>query len=476
MSRRFVLILAFLLVFSCFGVSTASADTSDINRSEGPEQCIDPIEHITTVDSVDEANYRVEFTPRPNGTVVANYTRVDRWSHSTVRLTLPRGYTVVSASGFEIDNSGDRYSLDSNGETNDPTVVYQARNDAYLNSSDKFRTIKPYHDGSTEFVTSILPNHGGGPFLVEFPEGGYLGNTIMRVGPIQRVETINNGCHSINIVIPEGVDHEAVNRSIEQITTVTKEFDGGGYNEDVTLFVHPDHPNGFASAVGEDVVYGDQWTKTARGLSIPVHEYIHTRQHMEVSEEMRWYIEASATYHTARSLYESDTLTVAEYDYTVAEFTRNPGTGDLKNISTWPNQKFDYNHGGIYLSVLDAKLRNETNGNSTMLDVFRSLNNHREIDSDLFAQTLRQHGLDRTQAEIEANLSNTAGLSPAYQQGQPHVYPRATFFLQQSTGISFAIADWIVFGLSLFSGLVILVSLVELSAGAYQEIKHDSHE
>ena len=198
--------------------------------------------------------------------------------------------------------------------------------------------------------------------------------------------------------------------------------------------------NGFGTATGEDVVYGDQWDQKADGLSTPVHEYIHTRQHMTVSDDMRWYIEASATYHTARSLYDGGNLTVTEYDYTLAQSTRTNGSGDLTDRRTWPGSQFPYDYGTIYLSVLDAELRDATNGESTMQDVFRDLNQHGEVNTQTFAHSLQRHGLNRTQSDVEANLLSPDELTPAYQQGKPIVYPAVTFQFQQSTGLSFGTA------------------------------------
>jgi hypothetical protein len=421
MFHRSALALAFLLLFSSLAVVPVGVSATGHNGTEGPTQCLNPASHISTADTADDANYRVKFTPRLNGVVVANYTRLDIWSRSTVRLSLPAGYTVESATGFDVDNSSNRTGLDFNGETDDPSFVYQARNVEHAKSGELERSIKPYHDSSTKYATSIIPSHGGGPFLVEFPNGGHIGSTLMRVGPVDRVETISHGCHTIEIVVPEGADNEAVDRSIEQLTTVQRSFKGGGYNAKATLFVHPDHNNGFGTATGEDVVYGDQWDQKADGLSTPVHEYIHTRQHMDVSKDMWWYIEASASYHTARSLYDSDHLTAAEYDYTLAQFTRTNSSGDLTNWRTWPTEQFPYDYGGVYLSVLDADLREATDGKSTMKDVFRDLNQRDEVDTQAFARSLQRHGLNRTQADVEANLSNPNELTPAYQQSEPIV-------------------------------------------------------
>jgi hypothetical protein len=106
-----------------------------------------------------------------------------------------------------------------------------------------------------------------------------------------------------------------------------------------------------------------------------LHEYVHTRQSLQLGPGMRWFREASATYYAGllsvrqgldgRDGYQAFLGTLRDYE---------SGRVILSDRSDWHSDYTPYSKGTRTLAALDARIRNDTDGNRTLQDVFRRMN------------------------------------------------------------------------------------------------------
>lgn len=108
--------------------------------------------------------------------------------------------------------------------------------------------------------------------------------------------------------------------------------------------------------------------------SVWIHEYVHARQDFRLTPEMTWFREASAEYLSYRFM-------ATQYDAVTEHDIRErldglPAHEDvvLAEPSTWAKTNGDYVVGARLLAEIDAEIRAETDGDRTLVDVFRAMN------------------------------------------------------------------------------------------------------
>jgi hypothetical protein len=172
--------------------------------------------------------------------------------------------------------------------------------------------------------------------------------------------------------------------------------------------LHPDPPREVTFVVAPDTLpssgrtYGETSYITQHAFwdgdatSVWIHEYVHTRQGFELTPEMRWFREGSATYLSGRLL-EEQYEGVGERDVR----SRLDATADyrktaLANRSAWDGSRADYYRGARLLYAVDGAVRTGSHGNSTLVDVFRAMNRHDgRISVETFVRIVeRQAGED----------------------------------------------------------------------------------
>jgi len=111
-----------------------------------------------------------------------------------------------------------------------------------------------------------------------------------------------------------------------------------------------------------------------RAGSVWIHEYVHTQRQMALAEDIRWFSEASATYFSYRVMEE-------QYDRVSEDDVRHRiGSGDdyptiaLSDPDQWNDSLANYKRGSRLLYVVDDEIRESTDGESTLFDVYRELN------------------------------------------------------------------------------------------------------
>lgn len=184
-----------------------------------------------------------------------------------------------------------------------------------------------------------------------------------------------NGAARTTVVAPAGGDVDPEKKANILARFLAPYSLQPGPDDRVTLFVAPD------SLAADGLMFGDAGYVTQQGFwdgdvaSVWIHEYVHGQQAFATAPAMAWFVEASATYLSYRVMAaqydrvtEADVLdrlaAVPEYDVALA------------NRSGWDDRQVAYHRGARLLYLIDAAVRDGSDGAHTLVDVFRAMNAH----------------------------------------------------------------------------------------------------
>ncbi|MEF8757296.1 MAG: hypothetical protein V5A33_03560 [Halobacteriales archaeon] len=146
--------------------------------------------------------------------------------------------------------------------------------------------------------------------------------------------------------------------------------------EPVTLIVAPD------ALPAAGVMYDDAGYVTQHAFwdgevsSVWIHEYVHAKRNVALGPSMRWFSEASATYFSIRMLEEQfEGVTEGDVRDRLAVIDDHEDT-PLSSRAAWEDTHADYDRGAKLLYVVDAAVRTGSDGDHTVVDVFRAMNRH----------------------------------------------------------------------------------------------------
>ncbi|WP_204365934.1 hypothetical protein [Halorubrum saccharovorum] len=363
------------------------------------------------------------MTASDPGVVLLEYTVPD--GQDSFIVSVPENQDIRLANGFEEPYPG-YFEYTGSGTAQ----IEYAVNRSFQIPEDDDRIDLPetYTSHNESVATSVIPRHSGAPIQLAFPDGGYAGTTIMYVGEIAHVETISNGPNRHNVVIPAAVDSSVGDATLEGLQLGAETIDPRHYYCESTLFIHPGDVRGYASRA--DSVSGENWEQNGPGTHTPLHEYVHLNQRYTVAEEMQWFTESSATYLTARILYDNGLLTPTEYDAQLTYWDHFSSGSNLTNSSSYLRQseaslvRDDYTSGALVLARLDADLRG--NGNATIYDLFSAVGSGdpaTDYDVSAFYDDYERLGGNRSEAELRTLLEQSGTVEPAYVTPSARVLP-----------------------------------------------------
>lgn len=160
------------------------------------------------------------------------------------------------------------------------------------------------------------------------------------------------------------------------VFSITGPHDGGGMMARGS--VEPTHKTAWVARNAPPEKLGNTWT----------HEYVHTHQDFRLRTDMRWFSEASATYYATIIPYQcgindSPTKLTTQLSANMDDISEPSGSGRqlggyndtvLSNPDSWGTGA-EYSRGAAVLYLLDIQLRESTDGNYTLMDVFQWANN-----------------------------------------------------------------------------------------------------
>ena len=184
---------------------------------------------------------------------------------------------------------------------------------------------------------------------------------------------------------------------IDLLSDVSRKMDVG-CNRNMTMFAlpEPQTKSGFATWSGDTAgiwVY-DRY-KVTNKWSTWLHEYVHGRQCMSLSEDMEWFKEGSANYLRTYYPQALDNDSSDSFD----TFRVNSYNGTLANKSTWERNSIQYQKGAHVLVYTDAQIRRHSD--QTIIDVIRWMNNQ---GLKITYERFRDHVVRLTNEEVGESL------------------------------------------------------------------------
>jgi len=343
-------------------VGAGAADTPSSCRDPGP---------ITTPAMTGTVEYREEGTDRLRLTYNVSQAPTD----FTVRLSGVR--EIVSVSGFTRANET---AFRWDGTTSAPTITYEA----ISASADDWGNgvfVRPDHSTPVNLTTEI----------------GFVSEQLMSLGGSYTVETVSNGCETIQLVVPCGVVIEETRADVkESLRAASEDLNiGNRWSETTVLAVEDVRNFGVVGAYfgeGDMIVESGAETNTAGNTWI--HEYVHARQAYAPASNASWLSEATAEYYAARLTFKQGLISRDEYAEAVGETLAEPAV--LSENTTWATLT-PYEQGAVVATGLDRRLRTASDGAATFQTVQRALNEE-AMDGDGPVTHTQTRSLIRQQA------------------------------------------------------------------------------
>lgn len=451
------LLVATLLVVAPLGALPLAAGLASTNGTGSLEstEAVDGQMGVTSVEQSSEAtasqpvadneirqNTTLFQTPEKPGSIRVEfrYTLPDYLSKLTVRVS-PRA-TVLQLDGFEQNGTA---TFEWDGETTNPTVVFRLpanRTDAGARGDARVETLSVTRDGTAKSVERRSVRDGRhravtgqtaeseylfidtGPWaLVEQPgydvgwsypsdeqaptfservgvDGpGAAGDEIAFLGE-QRTYTRTVNGQTFELVVPKAADLTVAPESIlDSLGNASRELTVGDKDERV-FFVAA--PTGIDYAVqGLQTGDSDAWVRADKRLrsagNVWFHEYVHTRQDFEPTNQTKWITEGSADYYAALLSLRFGLIDFDEF----ADLLRS-GTRDryadvvLSDRSTWTDLA-QYQKGALVAGELDRQIRVASDRSATFQTVFSRANaDTDELTAAEFESFVADGGSDTT--------------------------------------------------------------------------------
>ncbi|MFQ3294412.1 MAG: hypothetical protein ACI8VE_001483 [Natrialbaceae archaeon] len=235
----------------------------------------------------------------------------------------------------------------------DPALVNRSENWAYLPRSTLPDTLE-----------RVAGNHTAGVVTAgEWVLVGDLNGAFAR-----------EGTASVWVVSPAGMDADP-GRKAWFLAEFAGQYELASNDTDpVSIIIAPDAlPSaGLMYEEGGYVTQHAFWD--GKASSVWIHEYVHAKRNVSLAGDMRWFSEASATYFSMRMLEEQyEGVTEADVRERLAALPEHEDT-PLSSRTAWDDTHADYDRGTKLLYVVDAAIRTGSDGEYTLLDVFRELN------------------------------------------------------------------------------------------------------
>jgi hypothetical protein len=143
-------------------------------------------------------------------------------------------------------------------------------------------------------------------------------------------------------------------------------------------------------------IEGIRLTQDYVGRNPLLHEYMHLTQGYNALGDMEWFVEAEAEYYTLHMQQKEGAISAGRFNammirrYVRSKFFGNSTLSKIQAQQIHSGNWAPYYKGSLVLSSLDAKVRNETDGNKTLLNVSRGLREDAGfLNSDALNQELK---------------------------------------------------------------------------------------
>ncbi|WP_049980552.1 hypothetical protein [Halolamina rubra] len=321
---------------------------------------------VERLDGTDKVQFRYTFD-LPNDT-----TRFEILSTSQ-----DDGYSITATTGF---SEGQQLTWDGKTASPSLTLEYTLPND----SNAGLRRVRtpfvggqiergdPPEEGHVDMVYKEPVNFDLDTTVEVTGEGRYVAGTVVLGSYTTYTETSYG--QEITLFVPDGVDMAVSPEDAVTALVATERTIQGDPHRDTYVFVQEGQ-----------IAAGGAGSTTARvfagsDLEIYIHEQAHLDEVAYYDRKMGWFTEASATYYGSDFYVVDGELRLKpakllERTDPETKWPRGDHHNDsvLAEPSTW-DSKTDYQKGSRLLFALDAKLRAATDGDATIHDLMRRVN------------------------------------------------------------------------------------------------------
>jgi hypothetical protein len=359
------------------------------------------------------------------------------------------GASVVASSGFEVTGDEGRTRLRWTGaETATVELVAGGdRESAAAGDGGGQESVVRDRWAFTEVPFVEVQRDSGGSVERSWPlaertrtESGVHGARYALTGTTESVARSASG-RRVEVVAPatEGprVGSEA---AAESIVDAGWRLDVGDGGDDVLAFAVPGVRPG-----GESVpVHDEFWVNADSRLDSPenvwLHEYVHTRQSFTLTDEMRWFREASAEYYAARLSYEQGRIDRRTME---RHLDGSPSEATLTDPSAWRDRTVPRDKGARLLAVLDRKIRAETHGYNSLQDVFWRLNRHDgPVTYEAFARAVSDVAGEPMGEWLDTHVAGDTPVADQYPGTAPFIGAGLPSAENRPVGVTFVVVSF----------------------------------
>ncbi|UTF54234.1 CARDB domain-containing protein [Natronosalvus rutilus] len=251
------------------------------------------------------------------------------------------------------------------------------------------------------------------------------------------------GSETIRLVVPEAADlEESPDDVLEALAHASERLGVGNSHSEVMIVAAP---TGSVEWGAHGIQYGerDAWVRDDARLdvagSVWLHEYVHTRQGFARSNLDRasgWLVEAQAEYYASLLTYERGDLDYLTFRRSLGEGRDSPyAEGVLTEPGTWQDPLTDYVKGPLVYGAIDRQLRLESDGESTMEDVFRAQNQNETATFEDWLADLEHRGGSDVR-EFAETYAGTASAPDTWNR-----FEHADAFDQPTPVMTYGLAD-----------------------------------
>ena len=245
-------------------------------------------------------------------------------------------------------------------------------------------------------------------------QSGVAGSTAAYIGP-HETETRTVDGDRIRLIVPAASDLRSNRTAVLDAISHAKRTSTTGTDHDhIRVFVAPNElaPGGYTPSNGASDVIVNAGEPVRSPVNVWVHEYRHTRQTFDTAPAMDWLSEGSADYHTAALTYSAGGIGADQFRERIT--TERHESADLTQPDTWDGPGAQYHKGTRVVAVIDARLRQATDGTRTFETVLNRLTRHDDrITLALFAETVSAVAGAELDAFVRQAVTGTAPSVPA---------------------------------------------------------------
>lgn len=326
----------------------------------------------------------------------------------------------VTVDGFRQTTAEDpiegykKYEWD--GNTRSPSVIY------YLNvnttdGSQEYTTVDagewaivkvpsiPYSWRASEEIEVVKNHEVAGPGVIK--RGfAFLGE--------HEIRTRSANEQRFRLVIPEAANlTESPEAILDNVAYASKHLRVGARDKEVVMIAAPTSDE-IQWAHGGTATGSIFWAQDTGKLDSPnnvwIHEYVHTRQGFERTDDFEWFAEGSAEYYAALFTLQQEQIGFEQFQRHLAQRETRYSNAILTN--TKDSGFAQYAKGGLVAGRTDQQIRLLTNGSGSLTDIIRQLNaDDKRISNAAFIRYVRLYSNDELESEVQAATTTSQSLA-----------------------------------------------------------------